>query len=103
MSNTNVASRRAYEKRTMAYYDRLPRSVRQAVANARFDWTVSQWLRAFERGQMSAPELVKHIEKADKIETCKTRFRAWGGEYPIFAGEITHIPLDRSKKRKSRR
>ena len=58
MSNTNVASKLAYEKRTMAYYDRLPRSVRHAVANARFDWTLSAWLRSFERGDMTAPELV---------------------------------------------
>jgi uncharacterized protein DUF6525 len=102
MSNTNIATRKSYEKRTMVYYDRLPRSVRAAVASARFDWVLSPWLRAFESGQISASDLVAHIEKADKIETCRTRFRAWGGEYPIFEGEISHIPLER-KKRKNRR
>lgn len=100
MGNTNFASKMAFEKRTMAYFDRLPRSVRLAVANARFDWTVSQWLRAFDRGQMTAAELVAHIEKADKIETFKTRFRAWGGEYPIFKGEISHIKVEKKARAK---
>ncbi|WP_342711537.1 DUF6525 family protein [Bradyrhizobium sp. B124] len=103
MSNTNAASRVAYEKRTMAYFDRLPRSVRHAVANARFDWTLNKLLRAYERGHASAPELVAAVERMDKEETAKTRFRAWGGEYPIFAGELTHIPLARKPKRKNRR
>jgi hypothetical protein len=101
MTNTNIASRRTYEKRTMAHYDRLPKSVRAAVANARFDWALNGWLRAFERGQISAPALVAHVQTADKIETAKTRFRAWGGEYPIFEGEITHIEI--TTKRKNRR
>lgn len=101
MANTNIASKMAFEKRTLAYFDRLPRSVRAAVANARFNWCLNGWLRAFERGQMNAAELVAHIEKADKIETCKTRFRAWGGEYPIFKGEISHIKVE--KKARARR
>jgi|GEM_PF-2088595 len=102
MSNSNAASRVTYEKRTMAYYDRLPKSVRYAVANARFDWTLSKLLRAFERGQASAADLVGAVERMDKIESAKTRFRAWGGDYPIFDGEISHIPLTR-KPRRSRR
>lgn len=99
MANSNIASKMTHERRTLAYYDRLPRSVRHAVANARFDWALNGWLKMFERGQMSAAELVKHIEKVDKIETCKTRFRAWGGEYPIFAGEITHIKIEKKRRK----
>lgn len=103
MSNTNIASRRTYEKRTMMHYDRLPRSVREAVANARFDWALNGWLSAFKRGDVSAPALVAAIQLADKVETAKTRFRAWGGEYPIFDGELTQVPFFRKPKKKSRR
>lgn len=100
MSNTNIASRRAYEKRTMQHFDRLPKSVRAAVAGARFDWTVSPFLRAFEHGTMTADELVAHIKQIDLIESAKTRFRAWGGEYPILPGELARVHVTKKARRR---
>lgn len=98
--NTNVSTRTTYEKRTMAHFDRFPASVRAAIANARFDWALAAWLKSFERGEIKARDLVAHIERADKIETCRTRFRAWGGEYPILPGEIAHVPLTKKARRR---
>jgi hypothetical protein len=51
MSNSVTGG--AVEKRTMDYFDRLPRSVRAAVANARFDWALMTWLRPFEVGRIA--------------------------------------------------
>ena len=95
-----AASERYYEKRTMDYFDRLPRSVRAAVANARFDWTLHNWLTQFERGQLKAPELVKRVNEVDRTEAAKTRARTWGADYPILKGELAHAPRQPRKVRR---
>lgn len=97
--NNNVASRVVREN-TMRHFDKLPSSVRAAVANARFNWALAGWLKAFNRGELSARDLVAHVQRADKIETAITRFKAWGGDYPILPGEIAHIPLTKKARRR---
>ncbi|MCA6114286.1 hypothetical protein J6524_04995 [Bradyrhizobium sp. WSM 1738] len=100
MSNTNIASKRAYERRTFDYFDRMPKEVREAVANARFDWALAPFDRALRQGAPGGV-VVAAIKHSDLVETAKTRFRAWGGDYPIFEGEIAHIKFTRKRKNRN--
>lgn len=95
-----AASDRTYEKRTMDYFDRLPRSVRAAVADARFNWAIHSWLMQFERGQIKTAELVKRVNEVDRTEAAKTRARTWGADYPILKGELPHAPRQPRKARR---
>jgi putative intracellular protease/amidase len=97
-SNTGPASRTVREN-SMKHFDQFPPPVRAAIANARFDWAIAAWLKAFKRGEVRTGDLVTHIQRSDKVETAKTRFKAWGGDYPILPGEITHIPLTKKARR----
>ncbi|SEN67650.1 hypothetical protein SAMN05443254_11051 [Bradyrhizobium sp. OK095] len=97
-SNVGPASGIVREN-SMKHFDQFPAPVRAAIANARFDWAVAAWLKAFKSGHVRTGDLVAHIENNDKIETAKTRFKAWGGDYPILPGEIAHIPLTKKKGR----
>lgn len=78
----------SYETRTLDYYDRLPRSVRKAVAEARFDLALKGYLLMFERGQISAKELVKRIERHDAVLAAEQRRKIWGDDYPVLKGEL---------------
>lgn len=49
----------------LAAFDRLPRSVRAALANADFSWAAAPIRTSFERGRMTAAEIVKAIRKWD--------------------------------------
>jgi hypothetical protein len=98
MGNSSGSS---HETRTLAYYDRLPKSVRFAVQNARFDWALRWWLKKFEEGSMSADELVKRVHAADRELSAKERRKVWGPDYPIFKGELPD-PV-RARRRSSRR
>jgi hypothetical protein len=93
----------AVEKRTMDYFDRLPRSARAAVANARFDWALMTWLRPFEAGQIRAKDLVERIQHVDREAAAKERLRIWGPDYPVLRGELPTIHPKPKKKRKARR
>lgn len=70
------------ERGTMKCFDRLPRSVRLAVANANFDWALRGWLNDFNSGRVSAPSLVKRIQLADRTYAATTRRKVWGSHYP---------------------
>lgn len=72
----------------MTYYDRLPRSVRHVVANARFDWALRQWLGRFERSEISAKELAAHVATTDRARAASTRRQVWGEHYPITRGGL---------------
>lgn len=89
-----------YEARTMDYFDRLPRSARAAVADARFNWALAPWLKMFERGQIKAAELVKRIHEVDQLESAKVRRRVWGPDYPILNGELPSAPRIKKKGRR---
>lgn len=91
----------AVEKRTMEYFDRLPRTARAAVANARFDFALMPWLRPFEAGQVSAKDLVTRIEHHDRQTAARERLRIWGPDYPVLRGELPTIH-PKPKKRKRR-
>ena len=79
MGNSSGSSR---ERRTLHYYDQLPRSVRAALQNARFDWATCKFLKQFEAGRFKAVELVKIIESIDRAEARKQRVKVWGKDYP---------------------
>lgn len=70
------------ETRTMQYYDRLPRSVREALQNCIHDFAVGSWLKQFERGQIKAKDLVKKINEWDRKYALKHCDRVWGDGYP---------------------
>jgi len=72
------------ETRTLHYYDQLPRSAREALANARFSWATRSFLKRFESGQMNVKELVKYIKRIDKELAEKERVKVWGKDYPKF-------------------
>jgi hypothetical protein len=80
----NSVTGTSHERNTLAYFDRLPRSVRVVVANANLDWALRSWLLAFERGEISSKDLAKKIRAADARETVKQRRRIWGPDYPAI-------------------
>lgn len=88
------------ETQTMDYFDRLPRTVRAAVANARFDWSLRFWLRRFEAGGISAKDLAAWFERNDAERAAKERAEIWGTDYPRLKGEL---PAPRQKKQQRRR
>ena len=68
MSNANFqAGRPSYAslENQMAAYDALPRSIREALATAAFDWAAYPIKRRFESGNLSAKDWVKFIRKWD--------------------------------------
>lgn len=84
MSNSVTGT--SHEARTMEYYDRLPKSARQALQDARFDWATRSLLRSFEAGRFKdGKRLAKHIEEIDLAAAVKERKRIWGPHYPIEA------------------
>lgn len=85
MGNSSGTSQ---ETRTLHYYEQLPRSAREALANARFNWATRSLLRKFEDGRMKAKELVKYIEKIDAELAAKERARVWGEGYPMLKGDV---------------
>jgi hypothetical protein len=72
-SGTSYASR----EKQMAAYDQLPCSIREALANAAFDWAAYPIRRRFERGQRRAKEYVAIIRKWDRDQIAKDRVRVW--------------------------
>ena len=85
MGNSSGSSR---ERRTLYYYDRMPKSVRHAIANARFDWATGYYLKLFESGKLSAADIVKRIEFDDKSLSARDRLKVWGPDYPRLPGEF---------------
>ncbi len=62
----------------MAAYDALPKSIREALANAAFAWAPYPIKYRFERGTKPAKEWVKLIAKWDRDQIAKDRTRVWG-------------------------
>jgi Family of unknown function (DUF6525) len=81
MGNSNIkgagASYASTEKQ-MDAFDRLPASVRAALAGAAFNWASFPIRRRFEAGDCTAKELVKRIAKWDREQITKDRTRVWG-------------------------
>ena len=63
-------------------YDQLPRSVKAALQEARFDWGPASFYRKFQGG-VRAKDLVKRIQKIDREAAIKEARKAWGPDYPI--------------------
>jgi Family of unknown function (DUF6525) len=84
MGNSNLrgasASYASTEKQ-MEAFDRLPASVRLALASAAFNWAPFPIRRRFEAGDYTAKELVKRIAKWDRDQITKDRIRVW--ELPV--------------------
>jgi hypothetical protein len=70
----------ASREKQMAAYDQLPRSMRDALANAAFDWAAYPIRQRFERDQRTAKEYVVMIKKWDRDQIAKDRARVWGIE-----------------------
>ena len=68
----------ASKAKQMEAYDRLPASVRAALANAAFDWAPYPIRRWFEAGRFSAKEIVKKVAKWDRDQIAKDQSRVWG-------------------------
>lgn len=85
MGNSSGSSR---EMRTLHYYDQLPKSAREALANANFNWATGRMLKSFETNRMRAKELVKYIKKIDDELAAKERKKVWGPDYPVIKGPI---------------
>lgn len=97
----NSVSGGVIEKHTMPLFDLLPRAARIAVANARFDWAVTAWLRKFEVDGVKASDLAERIEHRDRELAAKERLRIWGPDYPVLRGELPTI--HQKRKTRSRR
>jgi hypothetical protein len=70
----------ASEDKQMAAFDALPKSIREALANAAFDWAPYPVKLRFERGTKSSKEWIKIIAKWDRDQTTKDAKRVWGIE-----------------------
>ena len=76
MSNSALSGGRvsyASTERQMKAFDRLPRSVRAALANAAFAWAPYPIWRWFEAGRYTAKELVKQIDRWDRKQIARDR------------------------------
>jgi hypothetical protein len=81
MSNAgSMGGRPSYAstEKEMAAFDRLPRSVRAALADAAFNWAAYPIRRWFEAGCYSAKALVKQIDAWDRKQIARDRTRVWG-------------------------
>ena len=81
MSNANFrsgSSSYATKQAQMDAYDALPRSVREALANAAFAWAPYPINKRFQSGRRSAKELVKDVHRWDRDQIAKDRTRVWG-------------------------
>lgn len=64
-------------------YDRLPRSVRKALQDANQDWACTSLLAEFNRGEISAPDLIARVKRWDAMDmSAKTMARRWGPKHP---------------------
>jgi hypothetical protein len=80
-SNTTLSGgRKSYASREkqFAAYDRLPRSVRAALANAAFDWAPFPIRHHFERGRYTAKRLVELVAIWDAQQIARDQKRVWG-------------------------
>jgi hypothetical protein len=59
----------------MRAYDKLPPSVRHALANAVFAWAPQPFLTDLRRGDRSPKEIVKLIANLDRKELARERKR----------------------------
>jgi hypothetical protein len=80
MGNSNLkgtgVSTASVEKQ-MEAFDRLPASVRTALADAAFNWASFPLRRRFEAGHLKAKDLVKQIAIWDRDQIVKDRSRVW--------------------------
>jgi hypothetical protein len=70
----------ASKDKQMAAFDALPKSIREALAGAAFDWAPYPVKLRFERGTKSSKEWVKLIAKWDRDQITKDAKRVWGIE-----------------------
>lgn len=63
------------------YFDQLPPSARQALANAAFDWssgaTFNRWKRG-ARGYKTGKDVAARVGEWDAQQIAKDRKRVWG-------------------------
>jgi hypothetical protein len=67
----------------MHYFDQLPPSARQALANATFDWSsgsvLNHWKKA-RRGFKTGKDIAARVAEWDATQIAKDRKRVWGIE-----------------------
>ncbi len=68
----------ASKDKQMAAYDALPKSIREAMANAAFNWAPYPVKQRFERLGRGAPYWVEIIKRWDAEQIAKDRTRVWG-------------------------
>ncbi|UGA46635.1 hypothetical protein HU230_0011575 [Bradyrhizobium quebecense] len=84
----NNSQGHALEVGTLAMFDRLPTPARRAIAGARFDWALGEWLSDWTAGKISARGLAVKIQAVDKVASASERAATWGPDYPILKGEL---------------
>jgi hypothetical protein len=81
VSNSGIKGARASYaslEKQMDAYDRLPPSVRAALAGAAFNWAAFPIRRWFESDRYTAKELIKRIGAWDRNQIIKDRTQVWG-------------------------
>lgn len=68
----------ASREKQMRAYDALPRSIRNALANAVFSWAPFPIQKRFERGEFSANTWCALISMWDRQHIRADRKRVWG-------------------------
>lgn len=81
VKNSRQFAKKSYAKPKNQWkaFDELPRTVREALANAAFDWAAYPVWRWWNSGQYkSAKDLAKQIAVWDKTQIKKDSNRVWG-------------------------
>jgi hypothetical protein len=77
MNNATQAGRRiAYRTPDMEAFDRLPKSVRFALANAAFSWSANWCLNQLRRG-LNEMALISAIVRGDSERIRKDEYKVW--------------------------
>lgn len=80
MGNSS-GSYRSSRENSLAAFDKLPPSAREALANAAFDWApqpiVTSWRRGVT-GMKTGKEIAARVAEWDAQQIAKDRSRVWG-------------------------
>lgn len=90
MSDGNGSgSYRISTKNQLAAFDKLPRSARRAMAEARFDWATPPFATMMRKDyRMTGNMLADIIRANDEANARRTKKRTWGKDYPDLKGVV---------------
>jgi len=86
----------------MRAFDKLPRTVRMALANSVENWVPQPIRTRFERGQWTAPECLKRIAKWNADELAKREYQR-SRAIDVYRGNAPDLDPMKARRRRRRR